>query len=417
MPEKREYEIYTLKNGIRVVHRQVSHTKIAHCGFVLDVGSRDEDVQQQGLAHFWEHMAFKGTKHRKAFHIINRLEILGGELNAYTTKEKICFYASILDIHYEKAIDLLTDITFNSIFPDREIEKERSVILEEMSMYSDTPEDAIYDDFESIVFDKHPLGFNILGTADTVKSFQVKDFKKFLKDNVDTERLLFTSVGNIPFAKVKAFADKYLSSIPSRNATHSRKLFKKYKPSVVEKSRSTLQAHCMIGRTAYKLNDERRIPFFMLVNLLGGPAMNSRLNLALREKYGFVYGVEANYTPFIDTGLFSIYFATEKKQLDKSIHLVFKELKKLQEKPLGSMQLHMCKEQLMGQLAMAEESNINFMQMMGKSILDLGDVDTLETIFIKIRQIKAKTLVDLSREIFNEDELSFLTYIPNGVSE
>jgi predicted Zn-dependent peptidase len=173
----------------------------------------------------------------------------------------------------------------------------------------------------------------------------------------------------------------------------------------------------MIGRTAYKLNDERRIPFFMLVNLLGGPAMNSRLNLALREKYGFVYGVEANYTPFIDTGLFSIYFATEKKQLDKSIHLVLKELRKLQEKPLGSMQLHMCKEQLMGQLAMAEESNINFMQMMGKSILDLGDVDTLEVIFAKIRQIKAKTLVGLSREIFDEDELSFLKYIPNGVSE
>lgn len=408
----KEYEVYTLKNGIRVIHREVSHTKVAHCGFILDVGSRDENVNQQGLAHFWEHMAFKGTKKRKSFHVINRLEVLGGELNAYTTKEKICFYASILDIHYDKAFELLADITFNSAFPAREIEKERSVILEEMSMYLDTPEDAIQDDFENLIFGKHPLGFNILGTSDSVMTFKDRDFKKFVKENVDTHKLIFSSIGNIPFSAVKKLADKYLAPIPERNATSKRILFKGYRPSLLEKKRPTGQAHCMIGRPAYKIKDKKRMPFFMLVNLLGGPAMNSKLNLALREKYGFVYAVEANYTPFIDTGLFSVYFATEKKQLDKSIQLVLKELKKMKEKPLSPTQLHLCKEQLMGQLAMAEESNINFMQMMGKSMLDLGYIDSLEKIFAGISKVTAKELREIANEIFNEQELSYLKYIP-----
>jgi predicted Zn-dependent peptidase len=408
----KEFEIYTLKNGIRVIHREVTHTKIAHCGFILDVGSRDESIEQQGLAHFWEHMAFKGTKKRKSFHVINRLEILGGELNAYTTKEKICFYASILDVHYEKAIELLTDITFNSVFPQKEIEKERSVILEEMSMYIDTPEDAIQDDFENLVFGNHPLGFNILGTPESVKSFVDKDFKKFVKDNLDTRKLVFSSVGNIPFSKIKKFADKYLSTLPERHATHKRLLFKGYQPKTLEKRRAAQQAHCMIGRSAYKIKDAKRIPFFMLVNLLGGPAMNSKLNLALREKYGFVYAIEANYSPLIDTGLFSIYFATEKKQLEKSIQLVLKELDKMKEKPFTTNQLHLCKEQLMGQLAMAEESNINFMQMMGKSILDLDNIDSLENLFKRINKVSAKELREIANEIFDEDQLSFLKYIP-----
>lgn len=408
----KEFEVYTLKNGIRVIHREVNHTKVAHCGFILDVGSRDENFDQQGLAHFWEHMAFKGTQKRKSFHVINRLEVLGGELNAYTTKEKICFYASILDVHYEKAIELLTDITFNSAFPSREIEKERSVILEEMSMYVDTPEDAIQDDFESLIFRNHPLGFNILGTSDSVKAFTEKDFKKFVRENLDTRKLIFSSIGNIPFSRIKKYADKYLAAIPERKATHKRQLFKGYKTRVEEKKRASIQAHCMLGRAAYKIKDKKRMPFFMLVNLLGGPAMNSKLNLALREKYGFVYAVEANYTPFVDTGLFSIYFATERKQLEKSIRLVLKELQKMKEKPLTTNQLHVCKEQLMGQLAMAEESNINFMQMMGKSMLDLGYIDSLEHVFKEIKKVSAKELRDISNEMFNEEELSFLKYIP-----
>ena len=406
-----EFDSYTLENGVTIIHKFVSHTKIAHCGFILDVGSRDELPDQQGIAHFWEHMAFKGTKKRKSFHIINRLEVVGGELNAYTTKEKICFYASILDAHYEKALELLKDITFDSTFPNKEIEKEQSVILEEMSMYYDAPEEAIQDDFEQLIFQNHPLGYNILGTAQSVKSFKKSNFEKFILENVDTKRLVFSSIGNIPFSKVKKLCEKHFASIPIFNSNKKREPFKIYIPKKEIISRSVSQAHCVIGGPAYALKDEKRLKFFMLMNILGGPGMNSRLNLALREKYGFVYNIEASYTPFIDTGMMSIYFGTEKKQLERSIGLIYKELRKLRDVSLGTSQLHSSKVQLMGQLAMAEESNINFMQMMAKSILDLGYIDTLEEIFEKINNITAKQLQEVAKEMFIEDQFSVLSYI------
>ncbi|MDO1446260.1 pitrilysin family protein [Rhodocytophaga aerolata] len=407
-----DYNIFTLPNGIRILHKQVTYTKIAHCGFILDIGSRDEKPHQQGIAHFWEHMAFKGTKKRRSFHIINRLESLGGELNAYTTKEKICFHASVLDRHFEKAVELLTDITFDSVFPERQIEKERSVILEEMAMYYDSPEDAIQDDFDNVIFADHSLGNNILGTTESVRSFHKEDFKQFILENLNTERIIFSSVSNLPFSKVVKMAEKYLAHIPVFSAKHVRDPFTNYKPKQIEKTRSVTQAQCAIGRTAYALNDSKRLPFFMLINILGGPGMNSRLNLALREKYGFVYSIEATYTPYIDTGFMAVYFGTEKRQLNKSIALVQKELKLLKEKKMGTVQLHAAKEQLMGQLAMAEESNLNFMLMMGKSILDLNRIDTLAEIFDSIRTVTAAELQDLANEMFAQDELSLLTFLP-----
>jgi predicted Zn-dependent peptidase len=414
VPEKImiDYEIHTLPNGIRIVHKQVLSTKIAHCGFILDIGSRDEKPEQQGIAHFWEHMAFKGTHKRKAFHILNRLDSVGGELNAYTTKEKICFYASVLDHYFDNALELLTDITFDSIFPEKQIEKERNVILEEMSMYYDAPEDAIQDDFDDLVFSNHPLGKNILGTAESVRSFTRNDFKSFIIENLDTERLIFSFVGSLPFKKVVKIAEKYLKDIPRFSAKHERILFSDYKPSSLIVNRSLTQAQCAIGRTAYAINDKKRLPFFTLINILGGPGMNSRLNLALREKYGFVYAIDASYNPYVDTGLIGIFFGTEPKQLDKSIKLVLKELKYLENQPLGTMQLHRAKEQLMGQLAMAEENNMSLMLMMGKSLLDSDKIESLEDIFASIRSISAVELQDIAVEIFDEEKLSFLTFMP-----
>ena len=410
--EGMEYEIHTLANGIRLIHKQVDHTKITHCGFMLDIGSRDETFANQGIAHFWEHMAFKGTKKRKAYHILNRIDSVGGELNAYTTKEKITFYASVLEAHFEKAFELLADITFDSVFPEKQIERERSVILEEMAMYYDAPDDAIQDEFDTLVFGDHPLGMNILGTSESVRSFHRNDFKEFIRNNTNTERIVFCSVGNLPFKKVKRLADKYISGVPRLSANVNRAEFNTYLPGVNEVKRSLTQAHCAIGRDAYSLSDEKRIPFFMLTNLLGGPGMNSRLNLALREKHGFVYSIDASYHPYTDTGLFAIFFGTETRQLKKSIQLVKKELKQLRERSLGRVQLHTAKEQIMGQLAMAEENNASLMLMMGKSLLDLGRIDTLEEIFGKIRQTSAGDLQDIANEMFPEDQLSLLTYIP-----
>ncbi len=409
---KDEYQLHTLSNGIRIAHKQVPHTQIAHCGIMLDIGSRDELPHQQGLAHFWEHMAFKGTEKRSSFHIINRLENVGGELNAYTTKEKICFHASVLDAHFDKAMDLLADITFHSVFPDKQIERERNVILEEMSMYVDSPEDAIQDDFDQLVFPGHALGNNILGTAETVNSFGRKQLFEFIDGNIDTERIVVSSVSRLPFSKVVKVAEKYLGSIPHRTTSRIRSAPGMYAPVIQEKVRSISQAQCAMGQPAYALADEKRLPFFMLVNLLGGPGMNSRFNLSLREKNGFVYSIEGNYTPYLDTGFMGVFFGTEPRQLAKSISLINKELRKIREVPLSTIQLRQTKVQLMGQLAMSEESNMSFMLMMAKSLLDTGKVDTLPEIFAEIEEITSKQLQDIAQEMFNEQNFSYLTFLP-----
>lgn len=412
MKMQEDYQIKTLDNGIRVIHKEVTNTKVAHCGFMLDIGSRDESFENQGIAHFWEHMAFKGTRKRKAFHIINRMDAVGGELNAYTTKEKIAFYASALDVYFEKAVELLTDITFDSIFPEKQIDKERKVILEEMAMYYDAPEDAIQDEFDHVVFKNHPLGMNILGTADSVRSFHRDDFRAFIKENINSDKIVFCSVGNMSFKKVVKLAEKYLSQIPRLSGGKTRVPFTSYLPAQKEIKRSLTQAHCAIGRDAYSNNSEKRLPFFMLANVLGGPAMNSRLNLALREKHGFVYSIDASYQSYTDTGLFGIFFATEPSQLNKSIKLVNSELKRLKEKPLGAIQLKTAKEQLMGQLAMAEENNVSLMLMMGKSILDLERIDSLDYIFDQIKKTTAADLQNLANEMFDDRQLSRLIFLP-----
>jgi predicted Zn-dependent peptidase len=403
-----EYDSFTLPNGIRVLHKQVSNTKIAHCGIMLDVGSRDEQPGQEGIAHFWEHMAFKGTQKRKSFHIISRLDSVGGELNAYTTKEKICFHASVTENHFEKAVDLLVDITFNSIFPEKEMEKEKGVILEEMAMYFDSPEDFLQDDFDGIIFKEHALGVNIIGNESTVKSFKREDFLAFLAKNIDTSRIVFSSVSALPFKSVKKACEKYFAQVQAATAHKNRLPFTGYTPTTITKNRDFTQANCALGNIAYALNDPKRVPFFMLTNILGGPAMNSRLNLELREKYGFVYSVDASYHPFSDTGLFAIYFATEKKQADKCLNLVKKELAKLRDVKITEAQLKMYKEQLKGQLAISDERNSSLMLMMARSILDMNRIDSLEQLFEKTDLITASELLEIANEVFDEKMLSTL---------
>lgn len=407
-----DHIIHTLKNGIRIVHKQVQNSKIAHCGFILDIGSRDEDANQLGLAHFWEHMAFKGTENRRSFQIINRLDNLGGELNAYTTKENICFYASVLNVHTNKAIDLLTDITFKSIFPENQIEKERNVILEEMAIFQDAPEDAIQDELDQLIFTGHPLGINILGTKESVRSFRQRDFFNFIKSNLNTERLIFSSVSSLPFNKVKKIAEKYLDEIPSYGAIKSQQNFTNYIAKTKLVKKHVMQAHCGIGTVSYSNKDEKRLPFSLLTNILGGPAMNSRLNLILREKYGYVYSIDAHFSSFHDTGLFSIFFGTEKQQMHKSVDLIIKELKKFTSQPLGSGQLHKAKEQFIGQMAMAEENNISLMLMMGKSLLIHNKIESFEQVTDKIRNVGSQEIFDIANDIFDESRLSFLYFMP-----
>jgi predicted Zn-dependent peptidase len=406
--------VFRLTNGIRVVHQLIPTTAIVHCGIVLDVGSRDENQDNQGIAHFWEHMAFKGTKKRKTIEIISSLDSVGGELNAYTDKEKIAFYASVRKEYL--AVDVLSDITFHSVFPEKELEKERGVILEEMAMYKDSPDDSLQDEFEAVVYRQHPMGMNILGREETIKAFRKKDFVSFFRNHINTSRVVFSCVGNITLDEVQSLAKKYLERFYNTCLNGKRKRFSNYKAQETILRRTVKQAKCAIGRDAYPIKHEDRIPLYMLVNMLGGPGMNSQLNLALREKYGFVYSVEAHYIPYTDTGMFAVFFGTEPKQLDKCISLVKKELFSLADKPLSARKLSAMKEQIKGQLAMSEENNLSLMLMMGRSVLDFGMIPSLEEIFEKIDEPRASKLQDIAQDIFDEKKLTYLTMIPEGLN-
>jgi predicted Zn-dependent peptidase len=410
----KDRNIFRLANGIRVVHQRIPTTAIVHCGIVLDVGSRDENPDNQGIAHFWEHMAFKGTKRRKTIEIISSLDSVGGELNAYTDKEKIAFYASVRKEYFELAVDVLSDITFHSVFPEKELEKERGVILEEMAMYKDSPDDSLQDEFEAVVYKQHPMGMNILGREETIKSFRKKDFVSFFRNHINTSRIVFSCVGNISQDEVQRLAKKYLEKFFNICLNGKRKRFNNYRPAETILRRAVKQAKCAIGRDAYPVKHEDRIPLYMLVNMLGGPGMNSQLNLALREKYGFVYSVEAHYIPYTDTGMFAVFFGTEPKQLDKCINLVKKELMRFTDRPLSARKLSAMKEQIKGQLAMSEENNLSLMLMMGRSVLDFGRVPSLEEIFADIDDASSSRLQDIAQDIFDERKLSFLTMIPEA---
>jgi predicted Zn-dependent peptidase len=408
----REVLVHTLSNGIRIAHNRVASSKIVHCGIQLDIGSRDETIENQGIAHFWEHMAFKGTRQRNAYHILNRLEAVGGELNAFTEKEKICFYASLRNIYLERAIELLADITFNATFPDAQIGRERKVILEELAMYRDDPDDSLQDEFDAVVFAGHPLGMNILGCEKTLGRFRKKDLRDFIASHLDTTRVVVSVVGDVEMEEVVRVVEKYMGALPRLRTKNSRKPYTRYRPAEKQITRPVKQARCALGRTAYSLRDDKRGLFFMLTHLLGGPSLNSRLNMALREKHGLVYHVSAQFIPFTDTGVFVISFGTDPAQIGRSIDIVKNEMRKLREQPLGQKQLAAAKEQLLGQIAMAEESNLSFMLMMGRHLLDLGRIVPFDEMYARIRQTTPHSLQQMAIDMLDESQFSYLRITP-----
>jgi len=400
---------HTLENGIRVVHLR-TNGMVAHCGLVINTGSRNERDNEHGMVHFIEHMLFKGTRKRKTYHILSSLEDAGGELNAYTTKEETAIHASVLKEEFEKAVDIISDITFNSVFPAKEIEKEKDVIIEEINSYLDDPAELIFDDFEEMIFPGQPIGRNILGTPVTVKSFTQKALFEFFSGNYKTNQMVFCSVGNIPDEKVVRLVNKYFGAV-----TSNIKKGRKYKPSfytksTVTKKMDTNQDHCIIGNVAYNIKDKRRIGMFLLNNLLGGQGLNSRLNLSLREKNGLAYNVESNYNAYVDTGVFSIYFGTDRQNLEKSIAITLLELNKLRNTRLGPLQFSKAKNQLKGYLARSYENHESLMLSLGKSLLVFNRIDSLEDICKKIDSLTTSELLDISNEVFEPSGLSTLIY-------
>lgn len=403
------FETHTLSNGIRLIHRPVN-ANVAHCGIILNTGSRDEQEDEWGIAHFIEHVVFKGTTKRKAYHILSRMEDVGGELNAYTTKEETCIYTTFLDKDYKRALELISDITFNSVFPEKELEKEKEVILDEINSYKDSPSELIFDDFEELLFKKDPIGRNILGTPKHIKAFKRDDILKFISNNYHTDQMVISSVGNIPFKKLVKMVEKYFGEIPENIRTEKRQKPNFYKPRTQTLIKNTYQRHCVLGNVAYDLNDDKRIPLSLLTNILGGPGMNSRLNLSLREKHGLAYNIESNYTPYVDTGVFSIYFGTDKGYLDKCLSLIDKEMNLLCTKKLGVGQLKRAKNQMIGQIAISSENNENLMLNVGKSYLLYNRVDSLEEIYQKVESITDEQLIEVANEILDKDRLTTLMY-------
>ena len=411
-----KYNTYTLDNGLRIIHLP-SDSKVVYCGYQINAGTRNEEPGEEGLAHFCEHVTFKGTERRKAWHILNCLESVGGDLNAYTNKEGTVYYSAILKEHIARAVDLLSDIVFHSVYPQAEIDKEVEVICDEIESYNDSPAELIYDEFENILFKGSPLGHNILGTAEQVRAFKTEDALRFTQKLYRPDNAIFFAYGDIDFKKLVRLLQRALADDESVAKLAEEKLPKNY-PSVgdgiagqtIVMQKNTHQAHVMIGTRAYDVNDDRRMPLYLLNNMLGGPGMNAKLNLALREHNGLVYTVESTMVSYGDTGTWSIYFGCDEHDVKRCLRLVRKELNKFMQKPLSDAQLKAAKKQIKGQIGVACDNRENFALDFGKSFLHYGWEKNVDRLYEQVDEITAAQIQAVAQELFDKDRLTTLIF-------
>ena len=446
-----KYNTHTLDNGLRIIHLP-SDSKVVYCGYQINAGTRDEEPGEEGLAHFCEHVTFKGTERRKAWHILNCLESVGGDLNAYTNKEGTVYYSAILKEHIARAVDLLSDIVFHSVYPQAEIDKEVEVICDEIESYNDSPAELIYDEFENILFKDSSLGHNILGTAEQVRSFTTEDALRFTRKLYRPDNAIFFAYGDIDFKKLvklvkRALADddsgklaeedchadfaddadfaggtgfagdensitteKSVSSVKSVGPKNYPSVGEEIAGQTIVMQKNTHQAHVMIGTRAYDVNDDRRMPLYLLNNILGGPGMNAKLNLALREHNGLVYTVESTMVAYGDTGTWSIYFGCDEHDIKRCLRLVRKELDRMMEKPLSDSQLKAAKKQIKGQIGVACDNRENFALDFGKSFLHYGWEKNVDCLYEQVEAITSQQIQDVARELFDKDRLITLIF-------
>lgn len=383
---------------------------MAYCGFAVDAGTRDEAENEQGMAHFVEHLIFKGTRKRKAWHILNRMENVGGDLNAYTNKEETVIYSAFLTEHFGRALELLADIVFHSTFPQNEIEKETEVIIDEIQSYEDTPSELIFDDFEDMIFRNHPLGRNILGRPDLLKKFRSEDAMAFTSRFYQPSNMVFFVLGDFNFQKIVRQVEKLLVDLPLVTVENQRTIPPLYVPEQLVVHKETHQAHVMIGSRGYNAYDDKRTALYLLNNILGGPGMNSRLNVSLRERRGLVYTVESNLTSYTDTGAFCIYFGTDPEDVDTCLKLTYKELKRMRDVKMTSSQLMAAKKQLIGQIGVASDNNENNALGMAKTFLHYNKYESSESVFRRIEALTVEGLLEVANEMFAEEYLSTLIY-------
>ena len=403
------FQTYTLPNGLRIIHVPTT-SPVTYCGFAINAGTRDERAEQQGMAHFVEHNIFKGTKRRRAWHILNRMENVGGNLDAFTGKEETIVYIDCLKAHFSRAAELLSDIVFHSTFPQAEIDKEVEVIIDEIQSYEDNPAELIYDDIESMLFKNHPLGRNILGKPEVLRNFRTTDALAFTNRFYLPGNTVFFVQGNHDFKRIVHTMEKLTAELEKANFTYRRTAIPRYQPQQLTLQKNTRQAHVMIGCRGYEARSRKQSALYLLNNILGGPGMNSRLNVSLRERRGLVYTVESNVSSYTDTGVFSIYFGCDPKDVQLCIELTQKELRLLRENLLTPAQLSAAKKQLIGQLGVASDHFENNALEMGKIFLHYNRYDEPEAIYARIHALTAEELREVAHEKFCEDDFSLLIY-------
>lgn len=418
---------FQLSNGLRIIHL-ANHSQVIYCGYQIAAGTRHEPSGKEGLAHFVEHATFKGTQRRNALQVINALETVGGELNAYTGKESTTYYAAVLKEHLPRAVDLLSDIVFRSVYPEAELEKEKEVVVEEIESYNDNPSELIYDEFENLIFGQHPLGHNILGSIEHVRQFSATDAQLFARRFYQPANAIFFAYGDLDFPKLVRLLEKHTGSTAASspcqpapiahaeegmqavNSTVQTTMTPSPSGRYYSFNRQTHQAHVMVGTQAYSLHHPQRIVLYLLNNLLGGPGMNSRLNISLREKRGLVYTVESTMTNYSDTGAWSVYFGCDHTDVKRCLRLVMKELEQLQKSPISSRALAQAKQQLKGQIGIATDNHEGFALDFGKAFLTTNKGKDVAELFREIDSVTAEQLQQVAQDLFAADKLVTLVY-------
>lgn len=407
-----KYNTATLDNGLRAIHCP-SASPVVYCGYEVCAGTRDEKEGEEGMAHFCEHTTFKGTRHRSAMQILNRLESVGGDLNAFTNKEDTVYYSAILKNHFPRAVDLLTDIVFGSTYPQAEIDKEVEVICDEIESYNDSPAELIFDDFENAIFAGHPLGHNILGSADTLRTYTTADALRFTQRYYRPENTVFFVYGDVDFKSVVRQLKRATSAFPAAQPLIDVTPFitlPPYQPRHIVHDKGTHQAHVMVGNRAYSAHDYHRLPLYLLNNILGGPGMNARLNISLRERNALVYTVESSMVSYSDTGLWCTYFGCDPKDVKKCLRLVRRELDRVMDRPLSESQLKAAKRQIKGQIGVACDNRESFALDFGKAFLHYGWLKDVEKLMADIDNVTAREIQQAALDIFDPDRMTTLIY-------
>ena len=408
-----KYNTHVLGNGLRVIHL-ASASPVVYCGYAVGAGTRDELPGEEGLAHFCEHMTFKGTARRRSMQVLNCLESVGGDLNAFTNKEDTVFHAAILREHLPRAVDLLTDIVLHSTYPEAELEKEIEVVCDEIECYNDSPAELIYDRFENMVFGGHPLGHNILGTQERLRGFTRGDVEDFTRRHYRPENAVFFAYGDICFDRLVRLLEKATAGFPQcapRRAAPRDVVVPEYMPREETVERGTHQAHVMLGCRAYDVHDARRFTLYLMNNILGGPGMNARLNIALREKHGLVYTVESSMVSYSDTGMWCAYFGCDPHDVSKCRRLVMRELDKLASKPLSAAALAAAKRQIKGQIGVACDNRESFALDFGRSYLHHGIEKDVARLMARVDEVTAEGMQAVAQDVFRKDRLTTLMFV------